>query len=105
MSSNRRSFFKATLATGLAMIAGRVNAKPKPLIISIEFGYNTKTETVPVTFDLPDGKGTVTKEYRIDVDTPEHRLVIRYLDGTQAVFVGDEINNGVKVLEQAGWGK
>ena len=107
MSSNRRSFFKATLATGLVLLAGRANAKPKPLIQSFEYGFNTKTETVPVTFEFttPDGKGTWTKEYRVSVDTPEPRLVIRYSDGTQAVFVGDEVGDGISVLEQVGWGK
>ena len=106
MSSNRRSFFKATLASGLALIAGRVNARPKPFIQFIEYGWNTKTETIPLTFEVENGGGTVTKEYCVSVYTPEPRLVIRYTDGTQVSFVGtEEIKAGANVLEQAGWGK
>ena len=102
MGSNRRSFFKATLATVLTLFAGRVNAKPRPSIQYVEYGYNAKTKTIPITFE--NSGGTATKEYRVSVETPEPRLVISYSDGTKAVFVGtEEVNSGFNVLEQAGW--
>jgi len=102
VSSNRRSFFKTALATGLVLLTGRVRAKPKPLIQYFEYGWNAKTETIPVTFEEHDGNGMRTNVYRITVHTPEPRLVIRYSDGTQAVFVGDEVGCGLELLEQSG---